>query len=489
MDVNVSATPEVARLDHVFFFVAEDDNDYNRRLPSELARNFVLLREQAAFTGKSDESVTSFVDKARKVTLSGLGKRKDISARSLKVALYAMAKSARKSRDRSIALVFPYELPHLSQQQTLRLLIDLTSHSDYRYDSYKTGSDPKDKPHQISCTILESELGKREASELRAEASILSKSVRNVRDLGNGPANVVTPSHLAERAAEVAESSGVSCTVLDRKQIEKLQMGGLLAVSRGSDEEPRLIVLDYKPKRARKTICLVGKGITFDSGGISIKPSEKMEEMKFDMCGAAAVIGIIEAAARLGIRHRLIGIIPSTENLSGGSAYKPGDIIRMMSGKSVEVVNTDAEGRMILADALHYAESFKPDHMIDFATLTGGCVVALGSEATGLFSNDDELAQKLIDAGEKVGERLWRLPEWDAYKDLIRSEWADIKNSGGRWGAASSAAVFLKEFVNCPSWAHLDIAGTAAMESETSREPRGATGVGVRMAVAFLEAL
>ncbi|MGZ4810624.1 MAG: leucyl aminopeptidase, partial [Thermoanaerobaculia bacterium] len=183
------------------------------------------------------------------------------------------------------------------------------------------------------------------------------------------------------------------------------------------------------------------------------------------------------------------GAIPSTENLPGGRAYKPGDIITMMSGKTVEIVNTDAEGRMILGDALHYASEQKPDHLIDYATLTGACVVALGSEAAGLFSNDDELAQKLIECGERVGERLWRLPEWDDYKDLIRSEWADMKNSGGRWGGAISAALFLKEYVNCPSWAHLDIAGTAYAEHETAREARGATGAGVRVTLEFLESL
>jgi len=214
-----------------------------------------------------------------------------------------------------------------------------------------------------------------------------------------------------------------------------------------------------------------------------------MEEMKFDMCGAAAVIGAMEAAAKLALPVRITGVIPSTENLPSGSAYKPGDIVTMMSGKTVEIVNTDAEGRMILGDALHYASRLKPDHLLDFATLTGACVVALANEAAGLFSNDDELARKLIECGERVGERLWRLPEWDEYKDLIRSEWADMKNSGGRWGGAVTAALFLKEFVDCPSWAHLDIAGTAYAEQETPRESRGATGAGVRVTVAFLQSL
>ena len=214
-----------------------------------------------------------------------------------------------------------------------------------------------------------------------------------------------------------------------------------------------------------------------------------MEEMKFDMCGAAAVIGTIEAAAKLELPIRITGCIPSTDNLPSGSAYKPGEIITMMNGKTVEIVNTDAEGRMILGDALHYASKLKPDHMIDYATLTGACVVALASEAAGLFSNDDELARKLIECGERVGERLWRLPLWDEYKDLIRSEWADMKNSGGRWGGAITAAVFLKEYVDCPSWAHLDIAGTAYTDHDTGRDPKGATGAGVRVSIEFLESL
>ncbi|MEA2491451.1 MAG: leucyl aminopeptidase, partial [Acidobacteriota bacterium] len=222
---------------------------------------------------------------------------------------------------------------------------------------------------------------------------------------------------------------------------------------------------------------------------ISIKPSEKMEEMKFDMCGAATVIGTIEAAARLALPVRITAIFAATENLPSGSAYKPGEIITMMNGKTVEIVNTDAEGRMILGDALHYASNLKPDHLLDYATLTGACVVALGSEAAGLFSNDDELAQKLIESGERSGDRFWRLPVWDEYKDQIRSEWADMKNTGGRWGGAITAAVFLKEFVDCPSWAHLDIAGTAYAESETPRDARGGTGAGVRATITWLESL
>ncbi|HWS70846.1 MAG TPA: leucyl aminopeptidase, partial [Thermoanaerobaculia bacterium] len=331
-----------------------------------------------------------------------------------------------------------------------------------------------------------------DAKQLRVtqtEARAVADGVRTVRDLGNAPSNILTPTTLAARAEEVAKAIGIKCTVYGRKEIERMKMGGLIAVNRGSVEEPRFIVMEYAPKRAKQHVALVGKGITFDSGGISIKPAEKMEEMKFDMCGAAAVIGTIEAAAKLALPIRITGVIPSTDNLPSGSAYKPGEIITMMNGKTVEIVNTDAEGRMILGDALHYASQLKPNIMLDYATLTGACVVALGSEAAGLFTSDDELAQKLIEAGERVGDRVWRMPEWDDYKDLIRSEWADMKNSGGRWGGAISAALFLKEFVDCPSWAHLDIAGTAYAEHETAREAKGATGAGVRLTISYLASL
>ncbi|HEX9491776.1 MAG TPA: leucyl aminopeptidase, partial [Thermoanaerobaculia bacterium] len=372
--------------------------------------------------------------------------------------------------------------------EDVRVIADFLSQSDYKYDSYITVK--KDGQGPIHATLIPPEkLDAKEIKRIETELRALRSGVRTVRDLGNAPANLITPAHLAERAVEIARSVGVKSTVYGKKEIERMKMGGLLAVNRGSAEEPRFIVLEYSPRKAKKHVALVGKGITFDSGGISIKPAEKMEEMKFDMCGAAAVIGTIEAAAKLELPVKITGAIPSTENLPSGSAYKPGDIITMMNGKTVEIVNTDAEGRMILGDALHYASELKPDHLIDYATLTGAVVVALASEAAGLFSNDDALARKLIESGDRAGERLWRMPVWDDYKDLIRSEWADMKNSGGRWGGAITAAVFLKEFVDCPSWAHLDIAGTAYAEAETPREARGATGAGVRVTVAFLESL
>ncbi len=487
MDVSINREPKWSKIDHLFVLLAENDKRF-RELP--LNKSIQNAVDGAGFTGRSDETITVLSDRPRKITLIGLGKQDALSLRGISAAFYSIGKVAKKQRDRSIAVVVPYTLPQRDAADSTRVFADCLSQSDYKYDTYVTVKKEQENRAPIAATLIPlADLDTKRVKQIESEARALSAGVRTVRDLGNAPANVITPTRLAERAEEVAKAVGVKCTVYGRKEIERMNMGGLLAVNRGSAEEPRFIVLEYSPRKARKHVALVGKGITFDSGGISIKPAEKMEEMKFDMCGAAAVIGTIEAAAQLGLPIKITGAIPSTENLPSGSAYKPGDIITMMSGKTVEIVNTDAEGRMILADALHYASQLKPDHLLDYATLTGACVVALASEAAGLFSNDDELARKLIECGERTGERLWRMPVWDDYKELIRSEWADMKNSGGRWGGAITAALFLKEYVDCPSWAHLDIAGTAYAEHETAREARGATGAGVRVTVAFLEVL
>ena len=483
MDVTITREPKLAKADHLFVLIAE-----NSHPDVASAAGAMKAIADAGFTGKADESLTTVAGEPKKITLLGIGKQDAFTVRVLRTALYSVAKMAKKQRDRNIIVVLPFVVAKLDADETTRVAAAALSGSDYKYDTYITKKE--DKSLSISAQLVPPDgIDAKRAKQLDLEAKAVAAGIRTVRDLGNAPPNLATPTFIGHRAEEVAKEVGIKCTVYGRKEIEKMKMGGLLAVNRGSAEEPRFIVLEYAPRKAAKHVALVGKGITFDSGGISIKPSERMEEMKFDMCGAAAVIGTIQAAAMLALPVRVTGIIASTDNLPSGSAYKPGDIITTMSGKTIEIVNTDAEGRVILSDALHYASELKPDHIIDYATLTGACVVALASEAAGLFSNNDELAQKLIECGERVGERLWRLPEWDDYKELIRSEWADMKNSGGRWGGAISAALFLKEFVNCPSWAHLDIAGTAYTEHETAREGRGATGAGVRVTVAFLESL
>jgi leucyl aminopeptidase len=481
MRVEVSSDAKLHKLDHVFALVTEggkgDFPDAVRKAISE-----------SGFSGRSEESITVLGEAPKKITLLGLGKEDALTLRNIRGGLYAIAKTAKKHRSANIGVVVPYSIRGLSESASVRVIADYLAGTDYKYDAFITQKKDEGKPVTIAATLVTS-LDAKECKRIQTEAQAIADGVRTVRDMGNAPANVMTPTRVAERAEEVAKSVGVKCTIYDKRAIEKMKMGGLLAVNKGSVEEPRFVVLEYAPRKAKTHVALVGKGITFDSGGISIKPADKMEEMKFDMCGAAAVVGTIEAAAKLALPVRITGVIASTENLPSGSAYKPGDIITTSSGKTIEIVNTDAEGRVILSDALHYASKLEPDHMIDYATLTGACVVALGGEAAGLFSNNDELAQKLIECGERVGDRVWRLPEWDDYKELIRSDWADMKNSGGRWAGATTAALFLKEFVDCPSWAHLDIAGTAYAEHENAREARGATGAGVRVTVAFLESL
>jgi leucyl aminopeptidase len=478
MQVDIVRDAKLSKIAHLFVLLAEGKHDVG--VPA-----VQTAIEGSQFAGRSDETLTLLAGEPRKITLIGLGEESAMTHRSVRAAVTAAGRTARKHRDAKIALLFPYTIPGMDDDATALAVADALAQSDYKYDPYITVKDGE-KRIAIQATLV---APKADVKKLTAQAKAMAEAVKTARDLGNMPSNVLTPTELAVQAEEVCKRVGVKCTVYGKREIVRMKMGGLIAVNRGSIEEPRFVVMEYAPRRARKHVALVGKGITFDSGGISIKPAERMEEMKFDMCGAAAVIGIMEAVARLELPVKVTGIFATTDNLPSGSAYKPGEIITMMNGKTVEIVNTDAEGRMILGDALHYASELKPDHIIDYATLTGACVVALGSEAAGLFSIDDELAQKLIESGERVGERLWRLPAWDEYKDLIRSEWADMKNSGGRWGGAITAAVFLKEFVNCPSWAHLDIAGTAYAESETAREARGATGAGVRVTIDFLRSL
>jgi leucyl aminopeptidase len=284
-----------------------------------------------------------------------------------------------------------------------------------------------------------------------------------------------------------ARRDGLRLRVLRRREIERERMAGLLAVNSGSVRPPVFLIGEYRPPRAKGTAVLVGKGITFDSGGISIKPAASMGEMKYDMMGAATAFACLRAAAKLKLPVRAVALAPVTENLPSGSACRPGDILRMRNGKTVEVDNTDAEGRLVLADALAYAEKFDPDVLLDFATLTGAVLIALGHECAGLMTPDDGLARELIEAGDAVSERVWRLPLWPDYRDNLKSEWADMKNTGGRVGGTVNAGIFLKEFVpDGVPWAHLDIAGVAHFEKEHAGYDAGATGFGIALTMEFL---
>ena len=300
------------------------------------------------------------------------------------------------------------------------------------------------------------------------------------RRLGMLPGNVCTPDYLADTARDIAQRHGMKVTVLGREEMAAEKMGSFLCVAQGTTQDPKLIALEYRKGGAgAKTVALVGKGLCFDSGGISIKPAQGMEWMKFDMCGAAGVLGAMEAIARLELQVNVVGLIGSTTNMPSGEAVKPGDVVQASNGKFIEIINTDAEGRLVLADVLVYAKRFSPDAVIDAATLTGACVIALGHTATGVMGNDEALVQEVLDAGKRSGEPGWPLPMWDDYKELIKSDVADVKNSGGRPAGTITAALFLKEFVEGYSWVHLDVAGTAYTESDLGTVPRGPTGVPV----------
>jgi leucyl aminopeptidase len=306
------------------------------------------------------------------------------------------------------------------------------------------------------------------------------------RRLGMMPGNVCTPDFLAETARDLGRRHNIEVAVLGRAEMEALRMGAFLCVAQGTPQDPKLIVLEYRGAApTAKPIALVGKGLCFDSGGISIKPAAGMEFMKFDMCGAAGVLGAFEAIARLRLPINVVGAIGATTNMPSGTAVNPGDVVHASSGKSIEVINTDAEGRLVLADVLTYVRRFDPTAIVDAATLTGACVVALGHVATGVFGNDDALVAEVLAAGDRAGERGWRLPVWDDYQDAIKSDVADIKNTGGRPGGAITAAKFLQEFVADTPWVHLDVAGTAYSESDLVAIPKGPTGVPVGMFVEF----
>jgi leucyl aminopeptidase len=331
-----------------------------------------------------------------------------------------------------------------------------------------------------------------ESARAAAEAgAVIGEATNQARAMVNDPGNLFTPRAFADRAAALARGAGLAVEVLDEAAIAGLQMGLLEGVARGSKEPPRVIVLRHEPAGVTSgpVLALVGKGITFDSGGISIKPSENMDKMKGDMAGGAAVVGALYAIARLGLPVRVIGIVPATENLPGGNAMKPGDVLTSAEGKTVEVLNTDAEGRLVLGDGVWYARRLGATHLVDVATLTGACMIALGKTTTGLFAAPDAWADAVLSASERAGERTWKMPVFEDYRDLFKSEIADFSNTGGRYGGAITAALFIKEFAGDMPWAHLDIAGPAWAEEARPFQPKGATGAAVRTLVELARAM
>ena len=373
----------------------------------------------------------------------------------------------------------------ISDEYLIQTIVEGIHLGNYTFDKYKSEKKPKEN---LQFVLHYSD--KSLVNKVIEKANQIMSAVHFTRDLVNEPAITLTPLEFAKRTKSELTKLGVKVTVMNKKELQKRKMNAILAVGGASDHEPLMMVLEYKPKVSRKKIALVGKGVTYDSGGLSIKPTQSMLEMKADMAGGGCVIGTIKAAAALKLPVELIGIVPCVENMINGLSYKPGDIIISASGKTIEVKDTDAEGRIILADALHYASKQKPDEIIDFATLTGAIAVALGVIIAGMFTKNDDLAKRLNDAGDKTFERLWRMPFSDDYKTMIKSDIADVSNLGPRWGGAITAGKFLEHFVDEKiPWAHLDIAGPAIKHDYNNYTKNWDTGFGVRLMTDYLESI
>lgn len=420
------------------------------------------------------------------VVLAGLGKKDECTLETIRRAAASAARAAKGAGAETVALSLGELVKEFPADDVAQAAAEGIALSQYAFNAYRK----KDENGAVELKGAFFAPGKEDAKVKAglAAAAIICNAVYFARDLGNHPGNVATPTFLANAAMSACRKAGVKCHVYGRRELEKMKMGSFLAVAKGSAEEPKFIVMEHlKGPKTQKPVVLVGKGLTFDTGGISIKPSGSMEDMKYDMSGGGAVIATMAAVGQFKLKMNVIGLVPCTENMPGGRAVKPGDIARSASGITIEIINTDAEGRLILADALDYAKRYKPRAVVDLATLTGACMVALGSCASGLFGTDEKLVAALKAAGEKTGERCWELPLWDEYDDQIKSAAADVKNVGDRYGGAITAARFLKKFTDYP-WAHLDIAGTAySAKPANPYQTGGSNGLGPRHLIEFLK--
>ena len=419
-----------------------------------------------------------------RVLLVGLGKEKEFGDKEYCDAVRSAVRTLNEtgSFDGTVFLT-ETSVRKRSAAWRVRQATIVAQETVYRFDQCKSKKDKVRRPLRKLTFVVDRRNELATDEEALNQGQAIAEGMALAKNLANLPANVCTPTYLAEIAQKLAAEHKLDCQILDSEEMAALGMQSLLAVAKGSQQPPRLIILQHKGGKADdKPVVLVGKGVTFDSGGISIKPAAEMDEMKYDMCGAAGVLGTIKAAAMMKLPINLTVIVPSTENMPGGAATRPGDIVTSMSGQTIAILNTDAEGRLILCDALTYAARFEPDILIDVATLTGACVVALGHVATGLFANNDTLARELLHAGDEAHDRAWQMPLWDDYQELLKSPFADMANIGGRWGGSITAACFLSRFTRKYVWAHLDIAGTA-WKSGTDK---GATGRPVPLLMHYL---
>lgn len=481
--------------DMVVYFVRQEEKGAPVR-PDDSCVGKTIERAFASgdFTGKEGQTLLCYPEsakgrkRAKRALVIGLGK--DLPTREiLRKAGGTAASAALKVKVGEMLAVVP-NVEQISVGEAAECLTEGLVLGAYRFKKYKTNTDSDENSSgDLKKIVLYAENSKAARAGMR-KGRVAAMAGCTGRDMANEPGNFWTPARFAEYAEKLADGSKLKCKILSRAEMKRLGMGGILGVNQGSAVPPKMIILEYTAGKKAPTVLLVGKGLTFDSGGISLKPGKGMEAMKYDMCGGAAVLAAMQAVAEERPKGlNVVAVVPATENLPGPAALKPGDIITQCGGKTVEVINTDAEGRLILADAISYGiKKYKPDVVIDIATLTGAVIIGLGHHRIGLLANDDNLAKKLMDAGDRSGEPLWRLPLGSEYSKQLKSEVADIKNIGGRDAGTITAAAFLQEFVGDTTWAHLDIAGTAWGFTEKSYIPKGPSGIGARTFIELIRA-
>lgn len=455
----------------------------NGRLDGLLARAI----EDERFQGKALQTLALHTHGkigATRLLLVGLGSRGDATVADLRHVVAKAARMARGVSAKALGVVLPMGL---HDQRAVQLAVEGACLGPYRFDRYQSSDEPK-RPELAQVILAGAKIDNEAFASTVRRAEIISGAVARARDLVNEPAADATPRRIAAEAERLAQEYGLSVEILGPAECRTLGMGMFLGVAQGSDEEPRFIHLTYKPAHAQKRVCLIGKGVTFDSGGLSLKPSASMEDMKVDMAGAATVLQAISAVAALALPVEVHAIAACTENMLSGKSYKLGDVLRSMAGKTVEINNTDAEGRLTLGDAIAFALRFTPDEIFDFATLTGACIVALGPHIAGVMSNQPSLAERWLASAKVAGEEMWSLPLPERLRDQLKSDIADMKNTGERWGGALTAGLFLKEFAGTTPWVHVDIAGPATADKEYGVYAKGGTGFGLATIVEYLTA-
>tara|TARA_B100001079_G_scaffold128533_1_gene110240 strand:- start:1217 stop:2722 length:1506 start_codon:yes stop_codon:yes gene_type:complete len=487
---NIPLTNE--KLEAVVVFVTEDSDLLGsglRALPDALKKNLSTSLKLRVFTGKKGKSQHLFSGYAKipQILAVGLGKKDELDAETLRRAAGKAGKMLTDLKANTVGFVVTSLLQDAVETDAGLVLAEGLTLGAYEFNAYKKTDNEKSKPKSVIIQCCDPDnltsLKALKAGKIRADGTNLA------RNLGNTPANDLKPKDLAAEAKKIARQHKMECTVLEEKDMKKLGMGMLLGVSRGSREPAKLIIMEYSHQQAKQTIAIVGKGVTFDSGGISLKPGKNMDEMKFDMCGAAAVLGAMEVFGQVNPKLNIIAVIPTTENLPGGEAQRPGDIVTAHNGKRVEILNTDAEGRLILGDALSYVvKEFKPDAVLDLATLTGACITALGHFTTGAITNNDALMEQVRNAGNISGDLVWQLPSYPEYGESIKGKYADLQNIGGGDSGTIIGGLFLEHFIDKTPWVHLDIAGTSWNVKHIGYQPNnGATGVGVRLLVDLVQ--